>query len=80
MTEKQEEQLRKELGRRLRQTRRKLNLTREFVAEQLGCSDRMISFWETGARDIRFLDLVRLGELYGCSWLEWVPEELLVIQ
>ena len=60
-----EEDLRREIGSRLREAREYLDLTQQEVAEALGLPRPAISLIEKGQRRLETVELKRLAELYG---------------
>ena len=57
----------KEFGKRFAGLRLEKNLTRKQVAETLGVSVRLISYWENGERECDFNTLVKICELFSVS-------------
>lgn len=43
------------------------NLSRAELAERLGVSTRLISYWENGQRECDFDMLIRISELFSVS-------------
>ena len=58
-------QVRKSLGEAIRDHRTALNLTQEYVAEQLGVSRQAVSKWENGTSDPSTSNLFALARLFG---------------
>ena len=58
-------QVRKSLGEAIRDHRTALNLTQEYVAEQLGVSRQAVSKWENGTSDPSTSNLFALAKLFG---------------
>ena len=52
---------------RLRELRTEKNMSRAELAEKLGVSIRLISYWETGKRECSFDMLIALAELFGST-------------
>ena len=71
-----EEDLRKEIGSRLREAREYLDLTQQEVAETLGLPRPAISLIEKGQRRLETLELKRLAELYGRPISDFTGERL----
>lgn len=59
--------VRKSLGEAIRDRRTALNLTQEYVAEQLDVSRQAVSKWENGTSDPSTSNLFALAKLFGCS-------------
>ncbi|MDD7593235.1 MAG: helix-turn-helix transcriptional regulator [Peptoniphilaceae bacterium] len=49
---------------KLKRRRRELNLSQEYVAEQLGISRQAVSKWEAGQSTPSMRNLIELAELY----------------
>ena len=62
-----EDNLRREIGAKLREAREYLDLTQQEVSEVLGLSRSAISLIEKGERRLETLELKQLAELYGRS-------------
>lgn len=60
-------QVRKSLGETIRERRTALQMTQEFVAEQLGVSRQAVSKWENGTSDPSTSNLFALADLFGIS-------------
>ena len=60
-------QVRKSLGEAIRERRTALQMTQEFVAEQLGVSRQAVSKWENGTSDPSTSNLFALARLFGIS-------------
>ena len=56
-----------EVGQRLKERRNELNMTQDFVAEQLGITRQTISNWENGRSYPDIERIIRLSELYHLS-------------
>ncbi len=54
-------------GQKLAKLRREHGLTQEELAERLGVTRQAVGRWETDATYPEINNLVRIGELYGCS-------------
>ena len=57
----------KKIGERLRLARKNINLTQDDVAKKLKISREILSYYETGSREISLGILFRLSKVYGCS-------------
>ena len=55
------------IGRNLKDIRRRAGFLPAEVASHLGISTSTLGRYETGTAPIRFIDAVRLANLYGCS-------------
>ena len=60
-------QVRKSLGEAIKERRTALQMTQEFVAEQLGVSRQAVSKWENGTSDPSTPNLFALARLFGIS-------------
>ena len=60
-------QVRKSLGEAIKERRTALQMTQEFVAEQLGVSRQAVSKWENGTSDPSTSNLFALAKLFGIS-------------
>ena len=60
-----EDDLRREIGTKLREAREYLDLTQKEVSDVLGVSRSAISLIEKGQRRLETLELKQLAELYG---------------
>ncbi len=58
---------RRSLGEAIKAHRTALNMTQEFVAEQVGVSRQAVSKWESGASDPSTSNLLALAQLFGVS-------------
>ena len=58
---------RKTYSRKLRNRRKELNMSTEFVAEKLNCSTAAILAYERGDRAPRLERMKAIAELYGMS-------------
>ena len=58
---------RRSLGEAIKAHRTALNMTQEFVAEQVGVSRQAVSKWESGASDPSTSNLLALAWLFGVS-------------
>ena len=55
---------RQQIGKRLRSARKESNLTQQAVADYLGISRVLVSFWENGKRAMSVGSLYELSKLY----------------
>lgn len=62
-----EEKLLKEMGLRIKQRRRELNMTQEQLAEKMDVSIQMISNLELGKKAVRPENLVKVCEILNVS-------------
>ncbi|MBQ8559350.1 MAG: helix-turn-helix transcriptional regulator [Tyzzerella sp.] len=60
------------LGENIREKRKELKLSQEYIAEQLGVSRQAVSKWETGQTDPTAKNLVELAQLFGITVSELV--------
>ena len=64
------------LGDQIRNRRKQLNLSQEYVAEQLGVSRQAVSKWETGQSEPTAGNLIQLAEILEISLSELIePQE-----
>ena len=52
---------------RIVELRKEKGLTRNQLAEKLGVSVRLISYWENGKRECNFDMLILLSSIFDCS-------------
>ena len=71
-----EDDLRREIGSKLREAREYLHLTQQEVAEVLGLSRSAISLIEKGERRLETLELKQLAKLYGRPSSDFTGEEV----
>ena len=57
----------KEVGKRIAEIRKAKGYKQEVFAELLQCSPVTVSRWETGLRDIRISDLIKIAECLNIS-------------
>jgi len=60
-------QVRRSLGEAIKERRTSLQMTQEFVAEQLGVSRQAVSKWENGTSDPSTSNLFALAKLFDIS-------------
>lgn len=65
------------LGENIREKRKELKLSQEYIAEQLGVSRQAVSKWETGQADPMAKNLVDLAQLFGITVSELVKSDSL---
>lgn len=63
------------LGENIREKRKELKLSQEYIAEQLGVSRQAVSKWETGQTDPTAKNLVELAQLFGITVSELVESD-----
>ena len=63
------------LGRRLATVREKADLTQLGAARALGTPQSTIAKLESGRRQLRFLEALRLAEVYGVDCREFGPDD-----
>lgn len=64
-TKELKEDLRDMIEIRNRRTRK--GLTQEQIADSLGVKPNTVSQWESGVREPRLIQVVKLAELFGCT-------------
>ena len=57
----------KEVGKRIAEARKEKGYKQEIFAELVQCSPVTVSRWETGFRDIRISDLIKIAESLNIS-------------
>lgn len=57
----------KELGEKIETLRTAANLSQAELGKKIGCSQRLISWWECGQRKLTAEDLVKLAEVFKVS-------------
>lgn len=67
MTQPEDDEVRRQLGRRLREAREYLGISQEDVAAVLGIARPGVTHIEAGSRRVEALELQKLSELYGRS-------------
>lgn len=65
------------LGENIREKRKELKLSQEYIAEKLGVSRQAVSKWETGQTDPTAKNLVELAQLFGITVSELVESDSL---
>jgi transcriptional regulator with XRE-family HTH domain len=60
------------VGARLRQYRIKANISQGAVAKEIGCSESVVSRYETGAVPCDAETLVRIAAVFGCEPGEFI--------
>lgn len=63
------------LGENIRERRKQMKLSQEYIAEQLGVSRQAVSKWETGQTEPTAKNLVELAQLLGITVSELVEPE-----
>jgi len=56
---------------RIRDVRKKLNMTQEEFADALECTQVSLSAWERGTREPKCETLLQIADMGGCS-LDWL--------
>ena len=64
------------IGQRLKSARSAAGFTQRQVAEYLGLSREMISYFETGSRGIDMVRLAKLADLYGRRLTTFLSREV----
>lgn len=62
------------IGKNIKSYREKLHLTQDQVAHCLGISREMISYYESGSRDIDLSKLELLADLFGTELISLIEE------
>lgn len=62
------------IGKNIKSYREKLHLTQDQVAHCLGVSREMISYYESGSRDIDLSKLEMLADLFGTELISLIEE------
>lgn len=66
------------LGENIREKRKELKLSQEYIADQLGVSRQAVSKWETGQTEPTAKNLVELAQLFGITVSELIePDEIM---
>ena len=63
------------LGSNIRNKRKSLKLSQEYVAEQLQVSRQAVSKWEMGKSEPSTNNLIKLAELFSCDVSELLPSD-----
>ena len=63
------------IGKVIRETRRKLNITQAALASTIGCTRQTVINWETGKTTPSRYDVTRLSCALGCSEFELKGDE-----
>lgn len=63
------------LGENIREKRKALKLSQEYIAEQLGVSRQAVSKWETGQTEPTAKNLVELAQLFGVTVSELIESD-----
>ena len=69
-----ESELRKEVGGRIAEMRRKLHLSARKVAEELGISREAVTHIETGRNNISAVSLWKLATIFNCDIEDFFPD------
>lgn len=69
-----EDEIRKEIGRRIAEMRRKLSLSARKVAEELKMSREAVTHIETGRNNISAVSLWKLATLFNCDIEDFFPD------
>jgi transcriptional regulator with XRE-family HTH domain len=75
MSDTTDEDIRKQIGHRIKVRRVELGLRQQDLADRLGLQQNHISEWEKGSRAIRAEQLVRLAKVLGVSVAQLVGEQ-----
>ncbi|MFD1412980.1 helix-turn-helix domain-containing protein [Oceanobacillus jeddahense] len=63
------------MGINIRNKRKSLNLSQEYIAEQLQVSRQAVSKWEMGQSEPSTNNLIKLAELFSCDITEILSQE-----
>jgi transcriptional regulator with XRE-family HTH domain len=69
-----EDEIRKEIGRRIAEVRRKLGLSARRVAEEIKVSREAVTHIETGRNNISAVSLWKLATLFNCDIEDFFPD------
>lgn len=58
---------RTKIGTRLRELRKKANITQTELSERLGITQGSISLWESGETKPDVENLLKISEIFGCT-------------
>jgi transcriptional regulator with XRE-family HTH domain len=75
MSDTTDEDIRRQIGHRIKVRRAELGLRQQDLADRLGLQQNHISEWEKGSRAIRAEQLVRLAKVLGVSVAQLVGEQ-----
>lgn len=67
-------EIRREVGRRIAEMRRRLDLSARLVAERLGISREAVTHIETGRNNISAVSLWKLATLFHCQLADFFPD------
>lgn len=62
------EEIRREIGKRLKELRRQRGFTQRQIAKYLGINQKQLAWYEKGRGTISTYILERLARLYGCNY------------
>ena len=68
-----EDEIRREIGKRIAEMRRKLHLSAKRVAEELHISREAVTHIETGRNNITAVSLWKLATLFDCDITDFFP-------
>lgn len=68
------------IGRNIKSYREKSHLSQEEVAEFLGVSRELISYYENGRREIQLEKLEKLTDLFGIELINLLEEDLSIME
>ena len=66
----------KKLGQKMREIRRRLDMTQEEVARRLGTDSGSVSRYEPGLRDPSLLEVLKFSRMSGVGMEELVDDKL----
>lgn len=70
------EEIKKQLGKKIREAREEKKLTQKELGKALGYSFMAISHFEKGIRELKFSDLQRLSKILGKELAYFLPSRL----
>lgn len=68
------------IGKNIKSYREKLNLSQEEIAEFLGVSRELISYYENGRREVQLEKLEKLADLFGIELINLLEEDLSIMK
>lgn len=70
----------KKLGQKIREIRKRRNMSIQDLAERLDVSKQMISYWESGSKGIRTQRLIKLASILGVKMVDFFSEEEITVE
>jgi len=68
------------IGKNIKSYREKLHLSQEEIAEFLGVSRELISYYENGHREVQLEKLEKLADLFGIELINLLEEDLSIME